>query len=406
MIELIIIKYILNNNIYNKYINNIIITNKELVKLLYCVKSLQESSDKEQYSIDDLELKFFSDYPFLKDAEKEIFNAIFDKLRTLEVDDTRIEEYLEKQRSAVMAREVAEMALEVTEGRKDFNEILDKISKMDIDKPLEEEITFVTDDLEELYESQVTTKGLRWRLNCLNQSLGSLRQGDFGFLFARPETGKTTFLASEVTHMATQAEGNVLWFNNEEQGSKVMMRCIQASLGLSLPELYRDIKGNKEKFINITQHKIKIFDQASISYKDVNKICEQIKPSLIIFDQIDKIKGFEEDRNDLMLGSIYQWARELAKDYAPVIAVCQADGTGEGVKWLNMGNVANAKTSKQAEADWILGIGKTNDEGLEYMRHMCISKNKLVGDSDSIPDMRHGKFDCVIKPDIARYVDV
>ena len=69
-------------------------------------------------------------------------------------------------------------------------------------------------------------------------------------------------------------------------------------------------------------------------------------------------------------------------------------------------SVANAKTSKQAEADWILGIGKTNDEGLEYMRHMCISKNKLVGDSDSIPDMRHGKFDCVIKPDIARYVDV
>ena len=406
MIELIIIKYILNNNIYNKYINNIIITNKELVKLLYCVKSLQESSDKEQYTIDDLELKFFSDYPFLKDVEKEIFNTIFEKLRTLEVDDTRIEEYLEKQRSAVMAREVAEMALEVTEGRKDFNEILDKISKMEIDKPLEEEITFVTDDLEELYASQVTTKGLRWRLDCLNKSLGSLRQGDFGFLFARPETGKTTFLASEVTHMATQSEGNILWFNNEEQGTKVMMRCIQASLGLSLPELYQDLKGNKEKFIHKTQHKIKIFDQASISYKDVNKICEQIKPSLIIFDQIDKIKGFEQDRNDLMLGSIYQWARELAKDYAPVIAVCQADGTGEGVKWLNMGNVANAKTSKQAEADWILGIGKTNDEGLEYMRHFCISKNKLVGDSDSVPDMRHGKFDCVIKPDIARYVDV
>ena len=43
MIELIIIKYILNNIIYNKYINNIIITNKELVKLLYCVKSESES---------------------------------------------------------------------------------------------------------------------------------------------------------------------------------------------------------------------------------------------------------------------------------------------------------------------------------------------------------------------------
>ena len=107
-----------------------------------------------------------------------------------------------------------------------------------------------------------------------------------------------------------------------------------------------------------------------------------------------------------MLGSLYQWARELAKTYAPVIGVCQADGTGEGVKWLNMGHVANAKTSKQAEADWIVGIGKTHDEGFEYMRHLNISKNKLVGDEDTLPDRRHGRMEVLIRPDIARYEDV
>ena len=71
-----------------------------------------------------------------------------------------------------------------------------------------------------------------------------------------------------------------------------------------------------------------------------------------------------------------------------------------------MGHVANAKTSKQAEADWILGIGRSNDEGLSYIRHFNISKNKLTGDKDTRPDMRHGRFDCVIKPEIARYLDV
>jgi hypothetical protein len=86
--------------------------------------------------------------------------------------------------------------------------------------------------------------------------------------------------------------------------------------------------------------------------------------------------------------------------------VCQADGTGEGVKWLNMGHVANAKTAKQAEADWILGIGKSNDDGLSYVRNFNISKNKLSGDEDTLPEMRHGRFECVIKPDIARYIDV
>jgi len=299
------------------------------------------------------------------------------------------------------------MSLEVTEGRKNFQDILDHVSGIDMDAPMEEEeILFVSDDLEELYDKQVRTPGLKWRLKCLNQSLGSLRQGDFGFIFARPETGKTTFLASEVSYMCNQKEGNVLWFNNEEQGEKVMLRCIQATLGLNDTELSADLKGNKEKYYALTNRQIKIVDRASLHKSDVEKICDKIKPSLIIFDQIDKVKGFDEGRTDLTLGVLYQWARELAKTYAPVIAVCQADGTGEGIKWLNMGHVANAKTAKQAEADWILGIGKTHDEGFELMRYLNISKNKLVGDSNSLPELRHGKFDVIIKSDNGRYEDI
>lgn len=406
MIELLIIKYILNNNIYNKYINYINLTNKELIKLLYCIKTLQEDSDKEQLTVDDLELKFFADYPFLKQAEKEIFQGIFGQLRLVVIDEDRIEEYMIKQKQMVQAHKIAEIALEVTEGRKDFTAILDHVSDIDVDEPLEEEIEFVSDDLEALYQDQIVTQGLRWRLPCLNKSLGSLRKGDFGFIFARPETGKTTFLASEATHMLEQTNRPIIWFNNEEQGEKVMIRCIQASLGKSQAELFSDLPKHKADFYELTKRNLKIVDSASIHKSYVEKVCKAVEPALIIFDQIDKIKGFEEARTDLTLGAIYQWARELAKDFAPVIAVCQADGTGEGVKWLNMGHVANAKTAKQAEADWILGIGKSNQEGLEYVRHLNISKNKLVGDEDSIPELRHGKLDVIIKPEVARYEDL
>jgi len=93
----------------------------------------------------------------------------------------------------------------------------------------------------------------------------------------------------------------------------------------------------------------------------------------------------------------------LAKTYAPVIGVCQADVTGEGKKWLDMSSVANAKTSKQAEADWILGIGAVHDIGLEHIRYLHLSKNKLAGDEDSDPTLRHGKCEVIIKPEIARY---
>jgi len=405
MIELIIIKYILNNNIYNKYNNYINLTNKELVKIYYIIKQLHEASD-EDFTVDDLELKFFSEYPFLKSSEKEMFSGIFEQLRKVHADDARVEEFMKKQRDMVQAHRIAELSLEVTEGRKEFIDLLSHVSTLDADAPVEEEIEFVSDDLEELYNNLVVTQGLRWRLPCLNKALGSLRKGDFGFVFARPETGKTSFLASEATYMAEQTDRPILWFNNEEQGEKVMMRCVQASLGMTEGEYKNDLKKYRQAFHDKTKRNIKIVDNASIHKTYVEKVCKAIEPSLIIFDQIDKIKGFDESRTDLTLGAIYQWARELAKTYAPVIAVCQADGTGEGVKWLTMGHVANAKTSKQAEADWILGIGKSNQEGLEYVRHLNISKNKLVGDEDSIPELRHGKMDVIIKPEVARYEDV
>jgi len=138
----------------------------------------------------------------------------------------------------------------------------------------------------------------------------------------------------------------------------------------------------------------------------VEGLCKEHLPALVIFDQIDKIQGFKADREDLLLGSIYQWGRELAKRYAPVIGVSQADGQGEGVRWLTMAHVANAKTAKQAEADWILGIGTIPDSGWESIRFLNISKNKLMGDTDTDPKQRHGKLQCLIEPEHARYKDL
>jgi replicative DNA helicase len=260
--------------------------------------------------------------------------------------------------------------------------------------------------LEELYQNQVAAGGLRWRLEWLNKSLGSLRKGDFGFIFARPETGKTTFLASEVTKFAEQVDRPILWCNNEEGGSKVMLRCYQAMLGITHEE-FRDHRHTKmSEFMERGGRFIHIYDDASMTSRSIEALCKQLNPSLIIFDQLDKVKGFPEDRDDLKLGAIYQWARELAKQYAPVIGVTQADGSGEGTKWLHMGNVANAKTAKQAEADFILGIGKSNEEGLGDIRFLNISKNKLTGDADSEPALRHGKGEVIIRAEIARYEDL
>lgn len=401
--EAALLNIFLDIEVYNKYRQYIEIKeDKELQSLYSSLDQLMEKYNR-TISFDEFALYTINN----QHNNKEIFSAILDAIRETNVQPDVAEELLSQYKERNLAHKIALIAIDVTEGRKTFLDLQESLSNYEpIQETLQEE--FVTDDLETLYTDQVQKHGLRWRLNTLNKILGSLRRSDFGFIFARPETGKTTFLASEVSYFAEQlaeTDGPIFWFNNEEDGKKVQLRIYQAALGVTLEELFSNRARSNETYHTLTKGKIKIIDSASISKTQVDKLCREYNPSAIVFDQLDKIKGFVGDREDLRLGYIYQWARELAKMYCPVIAVSQADGTGEGKKWLTMENVANAKTAKQAEADWILGIGATHQDGFEYIRHLHASKNKLTGDADSEPTMRHGKVDVIIQPEIARYSD-
>jgi replicative DNA helicase len=314
-------------------------------------------------------------------------------------------------------REISIKSYETAEGKTElgkFEQLLQEYeeSRQETNTSATPTDEFITERLGQLCDHQISGWGFEFRLGTLALSLGRLRQGDFGFVFARPETGKTTFLASEVSFFLTQISeredlGPIIWFNNEEQGEKVKIRVYQAFFGVTLEELYANIPKYEKEFEEQTKGKFLINkDSFQTNKESIETVCKQLKPSLILFDQIDKIKGFEADREDLHLGAIYQWARELAKAYCPVIGICQADGTGENVRYLTMGNVANAKTSKQAEADWILGIGAIHDTGWESVRFMNISKNKLMGDAKTDPKLRHGKFEVLIDPERARYKDM
>ena len=328
----------------------------------------------------------------------------FDELREKELGEDVVNTCLRTIKERDAATRIAVESLRVVEGEAswdDFTANLSKLVSSSSDSGQEEE--FVTDDLDLLYHDIIQTQGLRWRMNVLNQSLGSLRKGNFGFIFARPETGKTTFLSSEMSYMAEQADGPVIWLNNEQEGKQVSIRIYQSSLNLTLQDLWLDRKKNHEQFMELTKGNIRIVDRAFIHRKEVELLCERLKPAIIVFDQLDKIKGFAEDREDLRLGSIYIWARELAKTYCPVIGVCQASATAEGKRYLTMDDIANSKTTKAAEADWILGIGNDYESG--HSRYLNIIKNKLIGDEDSDPKMRHWHGEVLIDADRGRYVD-
>lgn len=412
--ELSVIKLFLKYSVWEQYKDRLSV--KDMPKEIQPVFSILDNYHNTNEAKADLSVADLGNLLVASSSkDKEYYLGVLEQVEKLQATEGTTLKLINRIIANKQLNDISLAAHEAKEGRLPFEQVMTMFSAFQAlqdsgDEEEQEENIFATDDLELLVKNAVQKQGLRWRLKTLNRMLGSLRKGDFGFIFARPETGKTTFLASETTYMAEQLseeDGPILWINNEEQSDKVMIRCFQATSGATLAELYSDLPKFNALFKQRTKGKLKIIKDVAIVHRSfVEKLCAKLKPSLIIFDQIDKIVGFDNDREDLKLGAIYQWARELAKLYAPVIAVCQADGTGEGVRWLTMSNVANAKTSKQAEADWILGIGKINDVGYDNVRFLHLSKNKLIGDEDTDPNLRHGRMEVVINPAVARYVDL
>jgi len=406
MFDFSLLKALLNKATFEKYSGYVSsFSNRELQKIFYSIRELYRGNTKDSYTTEELALCFYASYPSLKDSEKDLFSILFKKIEDADADPTLVEKYLRSLKQKETARQIAILALDVSEGRAAIESLHESLNGLEVGEGIEEEIEFVTSDLNELYENHVKKPGLRWRLKSLNESLGSLRKDDFGIVFARTETGKTSFIADQLTFMARQTNQPILWFNNEEAGQKVMRRIYSAALGKTEREIFSDLVRSKEEYLKLTNNNIFLIDEATITKDFAERVIKKLNPALVVFDVMDKIQGFTSDRNDLLLGSIYEWGRSLAKTYCPTIAVCQADGTAEGVKWLNMGHVDNAKTAKQKEADWILGIGKTNGEGMENVRFLNISKNKLSGDEDSLPEQRHGRYETILKADICRFED-
>ena len=407
--ELSIIKCFLVYECWEKYNLSIVSTDfPEELRLLYStLDSFHKTRNTEKQNLHLLDLSnlFFANKP----KDKEYYEGVFETLESYEPNLTTVITLIVSLKRARLLRELSIKSYEVAEGKADFSKLtplLEGLKENPEQTTLEDPDEFVTTSLSKIVDQVYQTPGLRWRLSSLNRYAGSLRPGNFGFVFARPEVGKTTFLASEVSFMLSQTDTYIHWYNNEQVGEEVMLRIYQGYFGIETEQLLANIPKYEKLFEEETKGRLLLVDKANIHKDYVEHLCKKYPPALILFDQIDKIKGFDSDREDLRLGAIYIWARELAKTYCPVIGVCQSDGTGENVRYLTMANVANAKTSKQAEADWILGLGSIHDSGWESVRFLHLSKNKLLGDKDTDKKNRHAKWEVLIKPEIARYEDM
>jgi len=246
-----------------------------------------------------------------------------------------------------------------------------------------------------LFKDAVLEAGLHWRSEPLNLCMRKLRAGDFGILAARPDAGKTSFIASEITYIAPQlpayfenANRPIIWFNNEGPGERIQERIIQAALGLPASKIVQLQKDGQlwQKYteaIGGDLLRIRVLDVHGYKSWQIEEIIKQTQPGLVVFDMIDNIK-FDGDvlnggqRTDQILEGMYQWARELAVRYRCVaLATSQVSADGEGLAYPTLGMLKDSKTGKQGAADFIITLGKKNEPAYENIRFLGLTKNKL-----------------------------
>lgn len=243
--------------------------------------------------------------------------------------------------------------------------------------------------IEELLDEDENDSGLHWRLDCLNDAMRPLRPGDFGIVAARPDAGKTTFLTSELTFMASQMEEGrgIAWFNNEGPGRRIVGRIWQSALDQTVPELREMREAGTLRQAYAAEvggaDRVKVYDVHDWYSQDIEDIIKRTRPGLVVLDMVDNIRfgglgAHEGSRTDQILEAMYQWARILGVKYdCPILATSQVSGDGAGMSYPLQGMLKDSKTGKQGAADFILMVGKNDDPLLSQSRFLSLPKCKL-----------------------------
>jgi replicative DNA helicase len=377
----------------------------EIKTILFCINKYYVNYPTHLYiGKEELRTYYNSMYPL--DKNKQIVSDILDTIYSIEVSDSIIRDIIkniiEKEISLAIIGKLTSVITENKYGV--LPTVTEDIAKFDqlIVQQDPEEI-FVSSDIEELLEIKKQQGIIKWRNPAIQEALKGVCGATLGHVFARPETGKTSFLASELTYMSRQfAEDEcALWCNNEQEKSKVVMRNYTAMLNQPEDVIINNISRARDAYLKNGGYKIKLYDNAYISIDMLRKLIKTFRPRIVVIDQGDKViySGASKLDGHVRLKELYRQFRELAKEFnTHILTVGQASGEAEGKRWLQMTHMDMSKTGKPGEMDYVLGIGKESTEGEDTgLRYFHFCKNK---------EGKHSKFVLQLNSDTGRYNEI
>jgi replicative DNA helicase len=355
-----------------------------------------EETGADEVTADPFLVWFLMRHPTLNEEQRSLYRALLGNVFTGDANPDLERGIMGRLVSAEAASRVADLLTKYNEGAEIdlYSALRGEVERFEQNNSRKVALPWVDEDIDSILTDDKDDRGLHWRLPCLNTVLRPLRGGDFIVLAARPDKGKTTMIASEITHMAAQFNAyygenhgrSIIWANNEGPGKRIVQRVYQSALNATITDLIKKstagtLKQEYEAVVGSTP--IRIMDIHGFWNYEVEEILKRVKPGLVVFDMVDNIR-FGGDalnggqRTDQLLEAMYGWARILGVKYdCPAIATSQISGDGDGLQYPTQPMLKDSKTGKQGAADVIITLGAVNDPFYANSRFVGVTKSKL-----------------------------
>lgn len=252
-----------------------------------------------------------------------------------------------------------------------------------IDTPIHEILSEIDNDA-----------GIKFRkIALLREHIAGLSGGASIAIGARPDKGKTSFIAATITDWAPQLphyfgpDRPILWLNNEGSGKRIIPRVYQAALQCDLAEIIRlsncgELVPKYTQAVGGTPDIIRVKDMHGASLAQVEQTVEACRPAVVVFDMLANFRlGHAANGSNKadMVEQMWQEVREMAvrHDFIALNTV-QISAEGGNMLYPPYSALKDSKTGIQGATDIILMLGSLDSPEMHSIRGLSTPKNKFA----------------------------
>lgn len=253
---------------------------------------------------------------------------------------------------------------------------------------------YIDTPIHELLAEVDNDSGIKFRrIALLRENIAGLLGGASIAIAARPDKGKTSFIASVITDFATQLPaifGNdrpILWLNNEGSGKRIIPRVYQAALQSDLNEIIRlsnagELVPRYTAAVGGTPDIIRVKDMHGASLPQIEQVIESMRPAVVVFDMLANFRlgGPANGSNKAdAVEQLWQEVRELAVRHDFIaLSTVQISQEGGNLLYPPYSALKDSKTGIQGATDIILMMGSLDNPDAQSIRGLSTPKNKFA----------------------------